>query len=418
MQRFTVRHTLQTAMPHTSRTWTSKFGAYLAQHCPRRFAASVHLSAADEAAARAAAAAKPWLAPPHNRSVANWLYISAACVGGVVWFGGVTRLTESGLSLVEWKPISGVRPPLTDAEWEQEFKHYQKFPEFQQKPDMTMREFKFIFFWEWAHRVLARSLGLVFGGPLLYYTARGHFKGNGKFLAGLFGILGLGGAQGFMGWYMVKSGLDDKILEERRKATVSAYRLAAHLVLAFTIYSFMLRMGYGLKLPVMAPFPRFAQVQLWSRLSFSIMFLTAISGAFVAGLDAGLMYNDDFPWMAGGVFPPSDHLFALEPAWRNIFENPSMAQTIHRVMAGVTFVAITGLNVAASRRRGFIPRPVFRNLMYVNTALVLQVALGFWTVMSSVDIPVAATHQIGALILLSTLIRMCAVLGSRGVILA
>lgn len=418
MQRFTARYALNTALPPASRSWTSKFGAYWASQCPRRFAATANLSAADVAAAKAAASARPWVAPPHNRSVANWLYVSAACVGGVVWFGGVTRLTESGLSLVEWKPISGVRPPLSEEEWEQEFKHYQKFPEFQQKPDMTMREFQFIFFWEWAHRVLARSLGLVFGGPLLYYAARGRFKGNGNFLAGLIGILGLGGAQGFMGWYMVKSGLDDKILEERRKATVSAYRLAAHLVLAFTIFSFMLRMGYGLKLPVMAPFPRLAKVQLWSRLSFSMMFLTATTGAFVAGLDAGLMYNDGFPWMAGGVFPPSDHLFALEPAWRNIFENPSMAQTVHRVMAGVTFMTITGLNVAASRRRGFIPRIVFRNLMYVNTALLLQVGLGIWTVMSTVDIPVAASHQIGALILLSTLIRMCAVVGSRGVILA
>lgn len=418
MQRFATRRALSAMQPPVSRGWSARLGSYWAQQCPRRFAATAHLSAADAAAARVAAATKPWVAPAHNRSVANWLYVSAACVGGVVWFGGITRLTESGLSLVEWKPISGVRPPLSDEEWETEFKHYQKFPEFQQKPNMTMREFQFIFFWEWAHRVLARSLGLVFGGPLLYYAARGRFKGNGKFLAGLVGILGLGGAQGFMGWYMVKSGLDAKILEERRKATVSAYRLAAHLVLAFTIYSFMLRMGYGLKLPVMAPFPRFAKVQLWSRLSFTMMFLTATTGAFVAGLDAGLMYNDDFPWMAGGVFPPADHLFAVQPAWRNVFENPSMAQTAHRVMAGVTFLTITGLNVAASRRRGFIPRLVFRNLMFVNTALLLQVGLGFWTVMSTVDIPVAASHQIGALVLLSTLIRMCAILGSRGVILA
>lgn len=368
--------------------------------------------------APAADAVPQWTPPSRNRAVAWWLYISAAAVGGVIWFGGVTRLTESGLSIVEWKPISGVRPPMTEQEWEREFKHYQQFPEYQQRSDMTLSDFKFIFFWEWAHRVLARSLGVVFGGPLLYYTARGYFKGNRPFLAGLLGILSLGGMQGFMGWYMVRSGLDHKLLEEKRKATVSAYRLAAHLCLAFTIYAFMLRMGFGLKLPVCTSFERLAMVQRWSRLSFASMFATAMSGAFVAGLDAGLFYNNGFPLMAGGIVPPVDHLFAMEPMWRNFFENHSMVQTTHRILAGITTVVIAGLNVACSRRRGFIPPMVHRNLMYVNTALLLQVTLGMWTIISSVDIPIAASHQMGALILMSTLIRMCAVVGSRGVVLA
>ncbi|KAK7195031.1 cytochrome oxidase assembly protein-like protein [Novymonas esmeraldas] len=383
-------------------------------------ATSAPLSSVHAAAAAAACSAgeRAWTVPPRNRTVARWLYVSAACVGGVVWFGGVTRLTESGLSLVEWKPISGVRPPLTQEEWEREFHHYQEFPEFKQKPDMTLAQFQFIFFWEWAHRVLARGLGVVFGGPLLYYTARGYFKGRGAVLAGLVGILGLGGAQGFMGWYMVTSGLDMSLLEERRKATVSAYRLAAHLILAFTIYALMLRVGFGLTHPVMTRFPRFATVQLWSRASFAMMFTTAMTGAFVAGLDAGLLYNDEFPWMAGGVFPPADHLITVEPLWRNLFESHAMVQTVHRVMAGVTFLTIARLNVAASRRRGFVPPPILRSLMYVNTALLFQVGLGFWTVMSSVDIPIAASHQMGALILLTTLIRMCAVVGSRGIVLA
>ncbi|XQJ28519.1 cytochrome oxidase assembly protein-like protein [Leishmania guyanensis] len=418
MHRFTARCVINAAAPISARRLSLRFGTYWAQRCPTRFMVTkTHLSTADEAAATTAAA-KPWIASPHNRSVAHWLYLSAACVGGVVWLGGVTRLTESGLSLVEWKPISGVRPPLTDEEWDKEFRHYQEFPEFKQKPNMTLKEFQLIFFWEWAHRLLARSLGLVFGAPLLYYASCGYFKGNGKFLAGLIGILGLGGAQGFMGWYMVTSGLDSKLLEERRKATVSAYRLAAHLILAFTIYSFMLRMGYGLKLPAMAPFPRMAKVQLWSRLSFATMFATAISGAFVAGLDAGLLYNDEFPWMAGGIFPPADHLFTLEPTWRNFFENHSMVQTTHRIMAGTTFLTIMGLNLAASRRRGFIPPSVFRSLMFVNTALLLQISLGVGTVMSTVYVPIAVSHQMGALVLLTTLIRLCSVVGSRGFVLA
>lgn len=358
-----------------------------------------------------------WTVPKHNRSVAHWLYFSAAVVGGVVWFGGVTRLTESGLSIVEWKPISGVRPPLSQAEWDAEFANYQRFPEFKQRPDMTLSDFKYIFFWEWAHRVLARSLGIVFGGPLVYYAARGRFTGQPQFLWGLVGILGLGGAQGFMGWYMVRSGLDNKILEERKKATVSAYRLASHLFLAFTIFACMLRMGYGLKLPACVAFPRKAKAQLWARISFSTMFTTAMSGAFVAGLDAGLMYNDGFPLMAGGIFPPMDHLTGLQPLSRNLFENQATVQTIHRLLAGVTMLTIAGLNVACSRRRGFIPKTVRANLMWVNGLLTAQVLLGMWTILSEVDVPVAASHQMVALLLLASLVRMCAVVGSRGLIL-
>ncbi|EPY22681.1 cytochrome c oxidase assembly protein subunit 15 [Strigomonas culicis] len=222
-----------------------------------------------------------------------------------------------------------------------------------------------------------------------------------------------------MGWYMVRSGLDHKLTEERKWATVSAYRLASHLFLAFLIYSFMLRMGFGLKLPVCERFSGFERVQLWSRLSCGVMFVTAMSGAFVAGLDAGLLYNDGFPLMAGGIIPPLDHLFALDPMWRNFFENHSMVQTCHRLLAGLTFLLVMQLNRVSSSRRGVVvPRRVFRTLHAVNLALLLQVGLGVWTVVSQVDIPVAASHQLGALVLLTTLIRLCAVLGSRGVVLA
>ncbi|EPY26998.1 cytochrome c oxidase assembly protein subunit 15 [Angomonas deanei] len=281
---------------------------------------------------------------------------------------------------------------------------------------MTLTEFKFIFFWEWAHRVLARSVGVVFGVPLLYYMYKGRFAGNRPLLLSLWGILSLGGAQGFMGWYMVSSGLDHSLIEERKKVTVSSYRLASHLFLAFLIYAAMLRVGYGLKLPKCPQFPGFKKVQLWSRASCSVMFLTAMSGAFVAGLDAGLMYNDGFPLMAGGIIPPMDHLTALEPWWRNFFENHAAAQTTHRLLAGVTFLTIAVLNSAV--HRGKVTPQVMRTLHAVNGALILQVLLGMWTVISQVDIPVAASHQFGALLLLSTLIRMCAVVGSRGVVLA
>ncbi|RNE96220.1 cytochrome oxidase assembly protein [Trypanosoma rangeli] len=366
----------------------------------------------------AATAEAAWTAPPTNRAVAHWLYCSAALVGGVVVIGGVTRLTESGLSIVDWKPVTGVRPPLTRQEWEEEFAKYQNFPEFKQKDSMTMEEFKFIFFWEWAHRLMARSLGLVYGVPMMYFLCKGRFKGHNALAAALVGILALGGAQGAMGWYMVRSGLDPRLLEERRKATVSAYRLAAHLVLAFVIYSCMMRVGFGLKLPHLGEFQGKTVIQCWSRLSFAVVFCTVVSGAFVAGLDAGLMYNNEFPWMGGGLVPPRDHLFTVEPWWRNALENPAAAQTWHRLMAAASTASILGLNVACLRHGAVLPKMLRRGLMPVNGILALQVGLGIWTIVSYVDVPIATTHQLGSLLLLTSIIRLCALLGSRGLLLA
>ncbi|EKF29950.1 hypothetical protein MOQ_006247, partial [Trypanosoma cruzi marinkellei] len=359
-----------------------------------------------------------WVAPPANKAVAHWLYCSAALVGGVVVIGGITRLTESGLSIVDWKPVTGVRPPITHKEWEEEFARYQNFPEFKQKDKMTLEEFKFIFFWEWAHRVLARSIGLVYGLPMMYFFWKGRFKGQKALTGYILAILALGGAQGAMGWYMVRSGLDPRLLEEKRKATVSAYRLAAHLVLAFTIYASMMRIGFGLKLPRPVDFQGKTTVQSFARLTFAVVFCTVVSGAFVAGLDAGLMYNNEFPWMGGGVVPPRDHLLVVEPWWRNALENPAAAQTWHRLMAAVSTISILGLNAACVRHSATLPKMLRRSMMSVNGVLALQVGLGIWTVISYVDIPIATAHQLGSLLLLTTIIRVCAVLGSRGLYLA
>ncbi|KEG07700.1 cytochrome oxidase assembly protein [Trypanosoma grayi] len=359
-----------------------------------------------------------WQAPATNRSVAHWLYFSAAMVGGVVVIGGVTRLTESGLSIVDWKPVTGVRPPMTQKEWEEEFARYQNFPEFKQKDTMSLDEFKFIFFWEWAHRVLARSLGIVYGAPMLYYFCKGRFKGQSALAASIIGILALGGAQGGMGWYMVRSGLDPRLLDERRKATVSAYRLASHLVLAFTIYACMMRIGFALKMPKAINFHGKLPIQALARLSFALVFCTVVSGAFVAGLDAGLLYNDEFPWMGGGWVPPRDHLVTVKPLWLNALENPAAAQTWHRLMAAASTISILSLNAACVRRGVVLPRMLQRSMVAVNGILALQVGLGIWTVVSYVDIPVATGHQLGSLLLLTSLIRVCAVLGSRGLVLA
>jgi heme a synthase len=368
----------------------------------------------------ATAASLPYLKGPqfaHNRTVRRWLFCSSVIVFGVVCFGGITRLTESGLSIVEWKPVTGVRPPISQEEWEAEFAKYKYSPEFAQRSDMDLDTFKWIFFWEWAHRFLARTVGVVYGGPLVYFAARGYLRGQPLLLAALVGLLGLGGAQGALGWYMVKSGLDPKLLEEKKKATVSAYRLAAHLTLAFTIYSGMMRIAFGLGNPLMAPFAGKFAVQSLARISTTVMFCTAISGAFVAGLDAGLLYNDGFPLMAGGIFPPADHIWVTEPWWKNFLENPPGAQLWHRLMAGSTTGCILLLNLAAMRYKSTLPPAVKSALRAVNAMLVIQVTLGIGALQSFVAVPQAAAHQAGSLILLTKLIRLCAILGSRGTIL-
>lgn len=333
----------------------------------------------------------------------------------VVCFGGITRLTESGLSIVEWRPVTGIRPPLSRDEWEAEFAKYKHSPEFAQKSDMTLEEFQWIFFWEWAHRLLARTVGIVYGAPLVYFFSKGYFKGRGLLGASLVGLLALGGGQGALGWYMVKSGLDPKLLEERKKATVSAYRLAAHLTLAFTIYAGMMRIAFGLGNPALAAFRGKLLLQTLSRGACSVMFATAITGAFVAGLDAGLLYNDDFPWMAGGVFPPRDHIYVAEPWWKNFLENPPAAQLFHRIMAGTTTTTIVLLNGVAYTYRASLPSNVRGAIRAVNAMLLVQVSLGFAAIMSFVSIPIAAAHQAGSLILLTKLIRLCAVMASKGV---
>ena len=358
-----------------------------------------------------------YAASARNKSVSRWLFTSCGVVAAVVVVGGITRLTESGLSIVDWRPVTGLVPPLSDEEWSNEFNKYKTSPEFKQKSEMTLSEFKQIFFWEWFHRVLARSIGVIYGLPLLYFAARGHFAGRKAFLVTLVGILGLGGCQGALGWYMVKSGLDPKLLDERKKATVSASRLAAHLTLAFIIYTSMLRIGFGLRFPVMDRFKGKVPIQLLSRWCFSVMFVTAISGAFVAGLDAGLFYNDGFPLMGGHLIPPREDLLPLSPEWRNMFEHGPCAQLWHRLMAGTTTGSIILLNVAVRRHKATVPAKVRRAVMHVNHALGVQVLLGIASLLSYVYTPVAAAHQAGSMALLSTLIHLCALLGSKGLVL-
>jgi len=359
-----------------------------------------------------------------NRSVSRWLLVCGAWVSGVILVGAITRLTESGLSMTKWKPLSPT-PPRTPEEWEEEFQEYLKSVEGQQRgPNMSMEEFQFIFFWEWFHRVLARGIGVVFAGPLIYFASRGYIKqASPRFKFGLGGVFFLGGCQGAMGWYMVKSGLSKStLLDPEAKATVSAYRLAAHLTLAFTILSTLTGMAFSLRVPTLPTAAiKSKGVGMLRRVAVGttgLMFTTAVSGAFVAGLDAGLLYNDTFPLMGEGVIPPWEDLTYKQPLIRNIFENGSAAQLWHRLMAGATTVAIISLNVAARRTALVVTYPHIRkSLNVVNTILGGQILLGVGTLLTYVHTHVAATHQAGALTLLTSLIYFCALLFSKGRVL-
>ncbi|OJA07700.1 hypothetical protein AZE42_01863 [Rhizopogon vesiculosus] len=373
----------------------------------------------------------PVLASP---AVGRWLLISSAMVFAVIVVGGVTRLTESGLSITEWKPITGIIPPMNAEEWGIEFEKYKATPEFKLlNHSITLDEFKNIFYMEWSHRVLGRVIGLTFIIPLVYFRLRKRL--NPSMHWRLTGMTALIAAQGLLGWYMVKSGLEDSIMDTPGAVPrVSQYRLAAHLGTAVVLYAGMLGTG----LTVIKDW-KYANGRPWggsgainwqdvlsnpavkrfSRLSkglTALVFLTALSGAFVAGLDAGLLYNE-FPLMGGRLAPPMDELFSFAYAknddgsdvwWRNIFENPTTVQFDHRVLAMTTYIS-TCLLFAHSRRpaiRALLP-PLARISVTAAFAMAnVQVLLGLATLLYLVPVPVAAAHQAGSIALLSTMVHL------------
>ena len=334
-----------------------------------------------------------------DRAIASWLLVCCALVFAMVVLGGVTRLTGSGLSIVHWKPISGVLPPIGEAAWEREFAHYRQSPEYAYvNKGMSLGEFKGIFWFEYAHRLLGRLIGIAFLLPFLYFLVRRRIE---RWLVPrLVAMFVLGGLQGLLGWYMVKSGLVDN-------PHVSHYRLAAHLALAVIIYAFMLwtalailrRDGDAARAGARALAPA-AAVML------AAVFVTMISGAFVAGLKAGFIYNT-FPLMGGRLWP--EGMWSMTPAYINVFENPATVQFIHRWIASATFLLIVTVWLG-SRRRG----PGRRERMWldaVGIAAVVQVALGISTLLFRVPVPLAALHQAGAMVLLTAL--LCLAFESR-----
>lgn len=331
-----------------------------------------------------------------ERAVGRWLLVCSGTVAGAVILGGVTRLTESGLSMVDWHLIKEMKPPTSQEEWEAEFQKYQQFPEFKiLNHDMTLAEFKFIWYMEYSHRMWGRAVGLAYILPAAYFWRKGWLNRGmkGRVLA----LCGLVCFQGLLGWYMVKSGLEEKP-ESYDIPRVSQYRLAAHLGSALVLYCASLWTSLSLLLP-QHKLPETRQL-LWLRRfaggTAGLVFLTALSGAFVAGLDAGLVYNS-FPKMGDSWIP--EDLLTFSPALKNVFENPTMVQFDHRLLGISSVTAITILYFLSRR----IPLPR-RTKIAAATLLALaytQVVLGISTLLLYVPTPLAATHQSGSLALLS-----------------
>lgn len=322
----------------------------------------------------------------HDRQVARWLFVLCALVFAMVVLGGVTRLTGSGLSMADWRPIMGWLPPLEAADWQRAFDLYRQTPEFHQvNPDMDMQGFKDIFWLEYLHRLLGRLIGLAFLVPFVVFLWKGYIGRREwpKYAV----MFVLGGLQGVLGWYMVASGLVDD-------PRVSQYRLAAHLVAAFAIYAYMfwvaLSLVHGPPVPSTSPYRWFGRTAAL----LALVIVTVISGAFVAGLDAGLIYNT-FPRMGEYWLPPG--LFAIEPWWLNFLENLATVQFDHRVLAITTFCAIVLYWWFAWPQ---FARPRMRHAVSLLLLFaVLQVALGISTLLLRVPIPLAAAHQAVALAL-------------------
>jgi len=337
----------------------------------------------------------PSLAPDRRRVVGLWLVIWAVTILLIVVIGGVTRLTESGLSITEWAPVTGVLPPLSEQAWQRAFAAYQETAEYQQiNRGMTLPEFKRIYFWEYLHRLWARVIGLVFAVPFAVFLIGGWLPRRLAWRLG--GLLLLLAGQGALGWFMVVSGLSER-------TDVSQYRLAAHLALALAIYAAAIwtaadllgRRNGGTAEPRNVELRRFAGVLV------GLVFLTAVAGAFVAGLNAGLAYNT-FPLMGGRVVPVG--YGALSPWWRNLFENVAAVQFNHRCLGILSLIGAIAVWLRG-RATGLTGRARWM-LQLLPLVAVLQVTLGITTLLLGVPIGIAALHQAGAVLLLTVTILL------------
>jgi len=338
------------------------------------------------------------LAPLHkyDKKVALWLILVATVIFFMIILGGVTRLTHSGLSMVDWNPIMGIIPPLTDADWEETFKLYQAFPEYQVvNQGMTVEGFKSIFYFEYFHRVLGRLIGLIFLVPFLIFWYKGAIRK--PLIPHMIILFVLGGGQGLLGWYMVKSGLV-------KDPQVSQYRLTAHLMLAVFIYGYALWVAFGLlwkaaDRPTNSATKKLYTYSLWLN---ALVLLMIASGGFVAGTKAGFAYST-FPLMDGQFIP--DGLYSMTPLWSNWFENITTVQFNHRIFAYLLILIIPAFCFAV-RRLGTTSRSRLAAHLLL-AMLVIQVSLGVATILMHVPVAIAASHQGGAVLLFTLSLFIC-----------
>lgn len=352
--------------------------------------------------------------PAVDKGIAFWLLGTGGLVAGMVTVGGLTRLTKSGLSMTDWK-VQGSLPPMTREEWLAEFERYKQFPEWKQRQSMTLDEFKYIFYWEWGHRMFGRVVGVAFTGPLLYFLARGRITPQ---LRGRMGLLfAMGGSQGLVGWWMVRSGLNEKdggwVKEgQAKEIRVSPYRLASHLCMAFGIYSLLLYTACDVLYPKptqlsLASVPaevasKLPALRVAAVGTAGVVFVTAMSGAFVAGNDAGCAFNT-WPDMDGQFLPDDAVEGRLEPAWRNFFENTALVQFDHRMLAYASIGAVATTYGLARRGNvwAVLPTQARVGMNGLVGMVSAQAALGISTLLLYVPIELAACHQAGSLVLLS-----------------
>ncbi len=341
--------------------------------------------------ARGMILARPAGPRPAPRAIARWLLAVALVVLLMVVVGGITRLTESGLSMTRWEPVSGTIPPLDEAQWAAEFDAYKATPEYRQvNRGMALAEFKHIYFWEYLHRLIGRSIGLIFAVPLLvFWWRRAIPAGYGPRLAAL---LALGGLQGAIGWWMVASGLVDR-------PSVSHFLLATHLISALFIFSGLIWTALDLR-----SIGRPARLGAATAAAIGVLAIQILFGAFTAGLDAGLLFNQ-WPLMGTGLFPTGGWNAALGLIG-NVASNPIVVQFIHRWFAWIAAGAVLDL---AWRARAVAPRAA----VAMAGLVALQIGLGIATLLSRVAIPLGVAHQLVATLLLGATICAAHALGRR-----
>ena len=323
----------------------------------------------------------------HPRAVRAWLFAVAAAIFMTLVVGGATRLTESGLSIVEWKPVTGVLPPLSEPAWQAEFKKYQEIPQYRERnAGMSLDQFKTIYWWEWSHRVLARLTGAVFLAPFLFFLWRGWIPP--RLRIRLWAIFGAGAALGAVGWWMVSSGLAGSA-----RVSVSQYRLAFHLTLACAIYAAVLWTAQGLVARAAQAVP--ARLRITAFVLAMLVLIQIYLGALVAGLDAGLTYNT-WPLIDGAFVPDAARLWFTTPWWRNLFENTLTVQFDHRMLAYAIWIAAVLHLVDAWRAQRAVS-----GALVLAILVTLQAALGVVTLLHQAPLHLALGHQLTAIVVLT-----------------